>query len=147
MTINEFSRDYSNQMLFGLVIVTYNRSTLLRRCLQTLVQSNNWLYVKQLYIVDNNSSDATETVVKSFVSKHPTRITYLKMTENLGGAGGFEGGCRQAYDDGLEWIGLLDDDVILDSNCLLLSESRKDARETRCRLGFLRRLFCSSIGH
>lgn len=110
--------DSSNKSLYGLVIVTYNRSAILRQCLQALVESNNWLFVKQLYIVDNNSSDATEIVAESFVSEYPTRITYLKMTKNLGGAGGFERGCRQAYDDGLEWIGLLDDDVILDSNCL-----------------------------
>lgn len=109
---------YSNKSLYGLVIVTYNRSALLERCLQMLTESDNFLYVKQLYIVDNNSPDATESVAEFFVSKYPNQITYLKLDENLGGAGGFETGCRRAYEDGIEWIGLLDDDVVLDNSCL-----------------------------
>ncbi len=59
--------------LFSIVIPTYNRAELLRRCLESVEAQtyNNW----EAIVVDNYSEDNTEEVVKSF---NDPRIIFVK---------------------------------------------------------------------
>lgn len=59
--------------LFSIVIPTYNRAELLKRCLDSVIAQTvqDW----EAIVVDNYSEDNTEEVVNSF---HDSRISYLK---------------------------------------------------------------------
>lgn len=94
------------------VIVTYNRSKLLKKCLAHLTSfsSDN---TDKIYVVDNSSTDDSQDVILSFSSKFDN-IRNIQLKVNSGGAGGFEVGCRLAYKDGAQWICMLDDDVLID---------------------------------
>ena len=102
---------------FTLVLVTYNRCTLLEKCLQSILENENINFLRLLYVVDNNSSDNTKELILSY-SKRYSQIKYIHLNENLGGAGGFEFGLKMARNEGGEWFGLLDDDIVLDAHCL-----------------------------
>lgn len=62
-----------NNILFSIVIPTYNRADLLKRCLESIESQTyqNW----EAIVVDNYSEDNTEDVVKSF---NDSRILYIK---------------------------------------------------------------------
>lgn len=102
----------------ALVLVTFNRSTLLMDMLESVVRQA--MLPSVIYVVDNNSSDDTAELVNKFAEKYQDiiRVAYHNTGANLGGAGGFEYGTRLAYDAGHEWIWLADDDVELEPKCL-----------------------------
>lgn len=62
-----------NNPLFTVVIPTYNRASLLKRCLESVIAQtvNDW----EAIVVDNYSEDNTEEVVTAF---HDERIRYVK---------------------------------------------------------------------
>lgn len=103
--------------LFSIVLVTYNRSEFLRQSLKSIFKQN-LKYLKAVYILDNCSSDDTQSVINEYKNKFPFLVKNVQLIENTGGAGGFEIGSRLAYNEGSEWIGLIDDDVILAPDCL-----------------------------
>lgn len=90
------------------VVVTYNRAQLLSECLESLVRQSRPL--DAIYVVDNNSTDHTREIVEGFVRQNP-QIRYLRQDKNTGGAGGFHIGVKAAYEDGFDWVWLMDDDV------------------------------------
>ena len=100
----------------ALVIVTFNLLDLLFECLNSIMTGN--FIPKKVYIVNNASTDNTSAILNKCKHKWGGRIECIELSRNLGGAGGFEIGTRIAYRDGVTWIGLLDDDVLLDQNCL-----------------------------
>jgi glycosyltransferase involved in cell wall biosynthesis len=99
-------------MDISVILCTYNRSDLLARVLQDLDNSicpedMEW----EVLVVDNNSSDATKSVVDSFIRKNPQRFRYI-----------FEGrqGKSIALNTGVESahgniLAFTDDDVLVDS--------------------------------
>ena len=91
------------------VVVTYNRRKLLFEQIEDVVCHQSYK-VDRYYIIDNNSSDDTEECVKVYQSECPIEIKYCRMSENIGGAGGFYYGLKYAYDDGFDWMILMDDD-------------------------------------
>ncbi|MCL6594689.1 MAG: glycosyltransferase family 2 protein [Firmicutes bacterium] len=86
------------------VVVTYNRSATLRRCL-TAIEAQTRL-PDGLLVVDNASTDDT----RDMVAREFPRARVLTLPENLGGAGGFEAGLREALALGYDWAWLTDDD-------------------------------------
>lgn len=100
----------------AMVVVTYNRA----KWLQKNLASINNQAVSHIFIIDNNSTDQTESVVNHFIetSLHP--VTYHRSTTNLGGAGGFALGCQLALAHANQFthIWLSDDDVTFDKTCL-----------------------------
>lgn len=86
------------------VVVTHNRPELLLQALAALHLQTRPL--DAVYVVDN-ASDAA--------GKRLGRIggaTVLRSDVNLGGAGGFALGMAQAFEDGHDWVWLLDDDAL-----------------------------------
>lgn len=92
-----------------IVVVTYNRSHLLSRLLDSIERMDP--KPGHVVIVDNASSDDTSEVVASYEDRVGTRIVYRRLEENTGGSGGFSEGMRVAYELGSEWMWLMDDDV------------------------------------
>lgn len=93
----------------AIVVVTYNRSTLLSRLLGSIERMDP--KPGRVVIVDNASADDTGEVVESFRDRIGTELVYRRLEENTGGSGGFSEGVRTAYELGSEWMWLMDDDV------------------------------------
>lgn len=88
------------------VVVTFNRKELLKECLQALLRQTRPL--DEIIVIDNASSDGTNQMVRS---EFP-QVTYVRLPENIGGAGGFHEGMKLAYEKGHDWIWVMDDDAI-----------------------------------
>ena len=99
-------------MKVAAVVVTYNRKDLLRECLQALLGQTRPL--DEIIVIDNASTDGTEQMVP----KEFPQVTYVRLPENIGGAGGFHEGMKLAYEKGYDWIWVMDDDTIPDPNAL-----------------------------
>lgn len=94
----------------AIVIVTHERADLLRGLLASieLMTPSPDLVV----IVDNASTDATPTLVQSWVTDHPElKPISVRNDTNRGGSGGFHDGVRTALAAGADWCWLMDDDV------------------------------------
>lgn len=88
------------------VVVTYNRREPLKGCLEALLHQDRPL--DEILVIDNASTDNTPEMLKE---KYDGRITYVRLEENMGGAGGFYEGIRRAYEKGYDWIWVMDDDL------------------------------------
>ena len=88
----------------AIVIVTYNRSALLRECLEAV--ESQTLPFDRIVVVDNASTD------------EDPRYVIRREKENIGGSGGFAHGVREAYETGARWVTIIDDDAILTENFL-----------------------------
>jgi len=97
----------------AVVVVTYNRPGLLDTMLSGLAGQTR--PADMVYLVDNGDAEATKRVLE----KHTALPLHVLHTgENLGGAGGFHLGVKQAHDDGHDRIWLMDDDVVPAPECL-----------------------------
>jgi GT2 family glycosyltransferase len=119
------------------VIVTYNRKECLAKCLDAIRRQS--MFPDVIYVVDNHSTDGTakwlleqqyiagipnadnteDIVSESKISSLNTATAeqsilfkYIYKAINDGGAGGFYAGMKAAYDDGYEWLWLMDDDGV-----------------------------------
>jgi len=92
------------------IVVTYNRRTLLERCIAALqIQTR---LPTRILIIDNASSDDTHDWMLSSGLTEKELIIYVRMKENLGGAGGFAEGMKRSFELGAEWIWMMDDDAV-----------------------------------
>lgn len=92
-----------------IAIVTYNRSGLLSRLLESITRMDP--KPGHVVIIDNASVDDTTDVVEAFRPRLGSELVYRRLETNTGGSGGFSEGMRIAYDLGSTWIWLMDDDV------------------------------------
>jgi rhamnopyranosyl-N-acetylglucosaminyl-diphospho-decaprenol beta-1,3/1,4-galactofuranosyltransferase len=88
------------------VVVTYNRREMLVECLRALQAQTR--APDEILVVDNASTDGSPDLVRS---EFPD-VTLDAREQNTGGAGGFVAGIRKAYDLGVDWLWLMDDDTI-----------------------------------
>lgn len=111
------------------LVVSYNRSQLLRQCLDGLQAQTR--KPDSIIVVDNASSDDSASVVQ----QHPCGAKLVQLSRNMGGAGGFSAGIALALEEGSDWdnssIWIMDDDVIPTSTAL---EKLLDAAEEASRL-------------
>lgn len=92
------------------VVVTYNRLVLLKKVIDLLKRQTYQL--DNIVVVNNDSTDGT----KEWLEKEQNII--IINQPNLGGAGGFETGVKYAYENGADWVWMMDDDVFPEINCL-----------------------------
>lgn len=95
------------------VVVTYNRLSLLKEVIQSL--QNQIVPVEHIIVVDNASEQDTKDYLESLGSQ----IDYLRLEENLGGAGGFNRGIRyfmENTNDDMVWV--MDDDTVVHPDTL-----------------------------
>ena len=95
------------------VVVTYNRLPLLQQCLQALDAQTAALAA--IWVIDNASTDGTEAAVRGM---NLPNLIYRHTGRNLGGAGGFAYGVREAALAGYDALWLMDDDTIPEPEAL-----------------------------
>lgn len=95
------------------IIVTYNRKKLLCECIDSLLSSNTTC---DILIIDNNSTDGTNDLFKE--RYNIDRIRYYNTGTNLGGAGGYNVGLKEACKYDYKYFWLMDDDCIVDKYSL-----------------------------
>ena len=95
------------------VVVTYNRKELLKEALQHLFHQSASL---DILVVDNASNDGTKELLTPYIEAK--QIQYYNTQKNLGGAGGFHIGTKLAVQQGYEYIWLMDDDTMAQSDAL-----------------------------
>ena len=92
------------------VVVTYNRKNLLIKCVKALENQSRPL--DAIYVINNNSSDGTKEWLDT-----QKQLNVIHQ-DNVGGAGGFYRGIKEAYNAGYDLIWAMDDDVNPTQNCL-----------------------------
>lgn len=104
------------------IIVTYNRLTDLKKCIASL--KNQSIQCHDIIVVNNGSTDGTKEYLDS--------LTYIVSIhqDNRGGAGGFYTGQKYMYENGYEWLWMMDDDGIAhpDQLITLLEYAKKSGR-------------------
>lgn len=103
----------SKPLRVAAVVVTYNRLALLRQCLQAL--TNQTVPLAAIWVIDNASTDGTGEAVRAMPLSH---LVYRNTGRNLGGAGGFAYGTREAAAAGYDALWLMDDDTIPENSAL-----------------------------
>lgn len=97
------------------VIVTFNRRILLERCVKAILAQS--YQVDQILIVNNASSDGTESYIKEQFSDQLNKIHIINLKTNCGGAGGFYEGMKACLNRD-ECVWLMDDDGYPEPTCL-----------------------------
>lgn len=95
------------------VIVTYNRLHMLKESIEALQSVKPKL--SHIIVIDNNSETDTQNYLESLGDS----IDYVRLPENIGGAGGFNAGIRYFYEhtsDDYVWV--MDDDTIVHPDTL-----------------------------
>jgi rhamnopyranosyl-N-acetylglucosaminyl-diphospho-decaprenol beta-1,3/1,4-galactofuranosyltransferase len=101
----------------AVVVVTYNRASLLTRMLAGLAALDHT--PDAVIVVDNASTDHTSTVLDAAsIEQSGLKLQVIRPEENLGGAGGFHAGVAAAFEQGHDRIWLMDDDVVPAADCL-----------------------------
>lgn len=95
-------------MKIAAVIVTYNRKELLCQNVDMLLKQIT--QIDKIIIVDNCSTDGTKSLIEQRYESQLNQIEYFMLPENIGGAGGFEYGCKKAYQLKYDAVWLMDDD-------------------------------------
>ena len=106
----------------GVIIVTYNRLNCLKKLLQGLEQLT--YPIEKILVFDNNSTDNTvdhlrENGFKDYrAHKNDAKKLYFANDENLGGAGGFSMAVGLAQQLDIDYLWIMDDDVLPEPDCL-----------------------------
>ena len=93
-----------------ILIVSFNRKELLLQCLQALsVQTQQ---PSKILIVDNASTDGTIETLQQNGWLEQSKIQLIALKENTGGAGGFSAGMQSAFEQGADYVWMMDDDAV-----------------------------------
>ena len=99
-------------MIITVFTPTYNRSNLLNRVYESLLSQTNFSF--EWILVDDGSTDDTESVINNFIDQKKISITYLKQ-ENKGKHFAINKGVQLAKG---EYLVILDSDDALTSNAI-----------------------------
>jgi glycosyltransferase involved in cell wall biosynthesis len=80
------------------VIPTYNREKTLARALEGYLAQSSPLFIHELLVIDDGSTDGTELMVRDFSVRSPFPIRYLRQS-NKGPAAARNSGIREARSD------------------------------------------------
>lgn len=104
------------------VVVTYNRLESLSECISAL--RNQTKTLDKILVINNGSTDGTERWLQQ-----QDDLEFITQ-KNVGSAGGFYTGIKDAFDKGYSWMWLMDDDGYPKENAL--ENLLKDATEELC---------------
>lgn len=100
-------------MKFGVIIVTYNRLSLLKECIEHCIHQT--VPLSTICIVDNHSTDGTAEYLDEVAGPGPVsqkqEFQIFHLPENMGGAGGFSYGLEHASP--CDWVLIIDDDAMI----------------------------------
>ena len=131
-------------MIVTAVIVTYNRSNDVMRCIDSVLGQT--FKPANLIIVNNASTDDTETRISQYFNREDISLEVEKLTEicvkqgvhtyiytnafNAGGSGGFYIGMKNAHENlSSDFVWLMDDDGYPTENCLEQLLTHVDAHD------------------
>lgn len=106
--------EVSKQPLVSIIIPTYNRARLIGETLDSVVAQTymNW----ECIVVDDGSSDGTETVMKAYCEKDPRFKYYHRPVEHLpGGNGARNYGFKKSKGEYVNWF---DSDDLMDESLI-----------------------------
>lgn len=109
-------RGPTNTQTVAAVVVTYNRKNLLKQCLEAILAQTR--PVDRIVVVDNCSTDGTPEFLEAEGFLQEPVVEYVRLAENMGGAGGFHEGMKRAYEQGYDWLWVMDDDGVAQPNAL-----------------------------
>lgn len=92
------------------LIVTYNRKKLLMECLRAILSQT--YSVSKILIIDNASTDGTFDELKNEKFLDLEVLEYIPLSKNSGGAGGFAYGMQYAFEQGADYVWMMDDDAM-----------------------------------
>ena len=125
--------DSSNQIRFSVIIPTLNRSDMLRQAIEALCQQEDPGCAYEIIAVDNGSTDDTREMVEALARKSLVPIRYL-LESRRGSHFARNTGFKAARG---EILGLIDDDVIVDTNWVKNIVKVYDNPEVSCAGGKL----------
>lgn len=99
-------------MNIAAVVVTYNRLDLLKQALECLKHQTRKL--DKIYVINNASTDGTDV----YLATQAKEIEVVNLSQNLGGAGGFQYGVRMACENKADYIWIMDDDTLAEPDAL-----------------------------
>lgn len=99
-------------MLVATIIVTYNGSEWIEKCLKSIDQ--NYAFDHVIYVVDNGSTDNT----KKLVSNQFKNVQLISSPENLGFGQANNLGIRKAVEGGCDYCFLLNQDAWVENETL-----------------------------
>jgi GT2 family glycosyltransferase len=88
-------------------ILTYNRKALLAQCLDAVFAQTH--ACDEVMVIDNGSTDDTAAML---LSRAEPGLQFHVLSQNIGASGGFNAALRLAYQQGADYVWLMDDDVI-----------------------------------
>ena len=92
------------------IIVTYNGSQWIQKCIQSLVDSS---IKTEIIVIDNGSSDGTQDIIKSFPS-----IQFIQSETNLGFGKSNNIGINIALENSADYVFLLNQDAWIEKDTL-----------------------------
>lgn len=95
------------------VVLSYKRKDLLARCLEGIKAQTR--PCDGIIVVDNASNDGTEEMLLQ--TGLPNLKVYV-LSHNTGASGGFSAGFRLAYQQGADFVWMMDDDVVPEPDAL-----------------------------
>jgi GT2 family glycosyltransferase len=108
-------------MLLISVVVTYNGTKWIDKCIGSLINSS---IHSEIIVIDNCSIDGTPDIIRS---KFPT-VHIIENYENLGFGKANNIGIRKAYDAGADYVFLLNQDAWVDTDTIkLLIDAHQNA--------------------
>ncbi|WP_217473981.1 dTDP-4-dehydrorhamnose reductase [Stutzerimonas stutzeri] len=95
------------------VVLSYKRKGLLKRCLDGINAQTR--RCDAVIVVDNASNDGTEEML---LESGIDNLKVYVLSQNTGASGGFSAGFRIAYQQGADFVWMMDDDVIPEPDAL-----------------------------
>ncbi len=115
-------RQRQKQLKFSVIIPTYNRSDILKLCLERLAAQDFPKDQFEVFVCDDGSTDNTAQVVNAF--KAPFALEFITQ-KNAGPATARNKGIRRATG---QYLLILNDDALLEPNALKLHDESHAAR-------------------
>ena len=97
----------------GLVTITYNSEDVIKGFLDSVLNQNFKNFV--VFIIDNNSNDSTESIIRCC---EDSRIIFIKNHENTGVAKANNQGIRLSLDHGCSHVLMINNDTEFESSLL-----------------------------
>jgi glucosyl-dolichyl phosphate glucuronosyltransferase len=100
-------------MQLDVIIPTYNRDSMLKRTLNSLLEAHQPEGLEiRVTVVDNNSKDRTRQLVEEYIKRFEGRLSYIFEAQQ-GRSAALNAGIRATAG---ELVGMIDDDEEIDSN-------------------------------
>jgi len=121
----------------AVIILNWNGRDDALETVSSLAKSNTQGFVMEIFVVDNGSNDGSQEAIKKLKMEN---LELIENGRNLGFAEGNNVGMRDALKKGFDFIALLNNDTIVDSNLVknILQEHKvhKDAGAISAKIYF-----------